>query len=270
MIMKEKTSYIFGALTITAVLGFTAYSIVAYKRQAKKEQEEEVITVDQAQKEIEEFENREIEERYESGETENLREPMVEMGPEEYEHYDEITEEDEVLRHEPNSIEARDQFIAMNLAEWRPGTDTYEKLLYLFTFPFSPTTEGDRILREKLVDERRNFFGEESKWNARVTYAEVVLYFARETEFNVDGVLDDWVNLFLDNMGMTQFLPSEEVDDILNELNTHSFFNGETDLFGLFGLDDDELENAYAVADIQVDTAVTYEILYNEFLKGVA
>ena len=113
--MKEKTRYILGAVTITAVLGFTAYAVYEYKKVSK--QMEEAITIDQAQKEVEDAEDKEIEERYNNGETDGLREEMVEIGLEEYENPPQIRKEDVKLKHDPNSREARDQFIKMKIAE---------------------------------------------------------------------------------------------------------------------------------------------------------
>lgn len=265
--MKEKTSYILGALTISAVVGITVYSIIEYKKLAN--QQEGAISVDQAQRELEDFENLTIEERYDSGDTDGLRENMLEIGIDEYENPQEFTEEDEVLKHDPNSQEALEQFIAMNLAEWAPGSETYDTLVYLFTFPFAPRTEGDELLRLGLINDRMDFFGEESKWNNRVTYADVILHFAREIMFNVDGSIGFWVDLLLENVGITQFTSSATVDYILKELNNHTYMNDDTGMYGLFGLDDDGIDEAYVTADKQVNTDITYEIQFNEFLKRI-
>src|SRR5437763_9741361 len=51
--------------------------------------------------------------------------------------------EDNELRYEPNSKEARSQFIKMELSEWRLLEDTYQTMTNLFEFPFQPRNDGD-------------------------------------------------------------------------------------------------------------------------------
>ena len=264
--MNEKTRYVLGAVTITAVLSFTAYAIYEYKKVSK--QMEEAITVDQAQKEIEDAKDREIEERYNNGETDGLREEMVEIGLEEYENPTEMEEEEMVLKHDPNSREARDQFIKMKIAEWSPGDEAHDLLIYLFTFPFKPTREDDKLLRKVLIYNREDFFGPDSKWNSRITWADVILHYAGLLEFNLGESINYWTEFLLDNMGVSVVMSSESLDKLLLELSNHTFYNDDTNRFGLFGLNDDELDNAYLVADGQVEPGLTFEIQFNELLKG--
>ena len=96
--MNDKRRYVMGAVTITAVLGFTAYAIYEYKKVSK--QMEEAIDINQAKREVEEAEDDEDE---------------IEA---EHEVITEDLEEEEKLRHDPDSLEARMQFIEMKLAEW--------------------------------------------------------------------------------------------------------------------------------------------------------
>ena len=263
--MKEKTRYILGAVTMTAVLGFTAYAVYEYKKVSK--QMEEAITIDQAQKEVEDAEDKEIEERYNNGETDGLREEMVEIGLDEYENPTPIRKEDEELRHDPNSREARDQFIKMKIAEWPPDEGAHNILVYLFTFPFAPTTEDDKLLRKVLMYNREEFFGPDSKWNSRITWADVILHYAENLEFNLGHTITYWTEFILDNMGIHELMSSETVDEMLAHLSNHTFWNSD-DRFGLFGLDDDQLDDAYLIADDQVDPSLTFDIQFNEYLKG--
>lgn len=263
--MKEKTRYVLGAVTISAVLGFTAYAIYEYKKLSK--QMEEAITIDQAKREVEEVANKEIEERYENGETDGLREEMVEIGLEEYENPTPIRKEDEELRHDPNSREARDQFIRMKVAEWAPGDGAHDILMYLFTFPFTPTSEEDKLLRKVLMYNREEFFGSDSTWNSRITWGDVILHYAENLEFNLGHTVVYWAEFILDNMGINTMMSSETVDQLLEDLTNHTFWN-DFDQFGLFGLDDDQLDNSYLIADDQVDPSLTFDIQFNEYLKG--
>lgn len=264
--MNEKRRYVLGAVTITAVLGFTAYAIYEYKKLSK--QMDEAITIDQAQREVEAAQDKEIEERYENGETDGHREEMIEIGLEEYENPTLIGKEDEELRHDPNSREARDQFIKMKIAEWPPDEGAHNILVYLFTFPFAPTTEDDKLLRKVLMYNREEFFGPDSKWNSRITWADVILHYAENLEFDLGYTITYWTEFILDNIGIHEMMSSESIDQMLSALANHSFYNEDTDRFGLFGLDDDQLDNAYLIADDQVEPGLTFDIQLNEYLKG--
>ena len=243
--MGEKTRYVLGAVTITAVLGFTAYAIYEYKKISK--QMEEAIDINQAKREVEEAEDEEIEE--------------------EYENTTEVIEEEEKLLHDPNSREARMQFIEMKLAEWPHEEGARLMLFNLFAFPFNPTNEEDKLLRKVLSYNREEFFGPDSKWNSEIAWGDVVLHYAENLEFNLGGTINYWTEFMLDNMGIHQSMSSEAVDEMLADLENHTFWN-EDDLFGLFGLDDDQLDDAYLIADDQVDPSLTFDIQFNEYLKG--
>ena len=68
-------------------------------------------------------------------------------------------------------------------------------------------------------------------------------------------------------MGIDTTMSSEAVDEMLVDLTNHTFYNN-FDEFGLFGLNDDQLDNAYLIADDQVDPSLTFDIQFNEYLKG--
>ena len=258
---KDKKRHILGGITMFSIIGFTAYAIYEYKKQSKLR--EEVYSVEEITLEIQQREEEKIDELFESGDTDGFREEMVEVGLHEYE---EDTEEDEKLRHNPNSKEAREQFIFMNLAEWEPDSDDYNMLLYLYTFPFQPKVTDDRRLREVLIDDRKNFFGEDSKWNTRITWGDVVLYYANRTVFEINGTVNHWVRFILDNMEVNHLMSSDRVDNILLDLTNHYYFN-QKGLFGMFGLDEDAVDDAYTIADNRLDDNISFEIEYNEFLK---
>lgn len=245
--MNDKRRYVLGAVTITAVLGFTAYAIYEYKKLSK--QMEEAIDINQARREVEEAEEDEDEIK------------------EEHEIITEDIEEEEKLMHDPDSLEARDQFIRMKVAEWTPGDEGHVILTYLFTFPFKPTSEEDKLLRKVLSYNREEFFGPDSKWNARVTWGDVILHYAENLEFNLGHTVVYWAEFILYNMGIDTTMSSEAVDEMLVDLTNHTFYNN-FDEFGLFGLDDDQLDNAYLIADDQVDPSLTFDIQFNEYLKG--
>lgn len=260
---KDKVNYIFGVVTISAVIGFTYLAIREYKRM--QDLSDEIIDVEQARREIEIYENEEIEDIYDNGETGDFREELIETSPEDYEHPQELTEEDFILRHEPNSDEAREQFINMELADWDRYSRDYETLLRLYSFPFMPIYAEDIVLKDTLVEHRRQFFGDNSKWNKRVTYADLLLYFGRELVFEYDETLEYWVEHFLENMGVDHMQSSTTIEEILQDLNNHVHYS-DNSMVGLFGLTDSEMDDAYTIA-LNNDEDMSYRVQFNEFLK---
>jgi hypothetical protein len=176
--------------------------------------------------------------------------------------------EDKTLRYDPNSIDAKHQFIRMELADWQPDNDVYRILLQLFEFTFVPRNRGDEILRTQIMDYKVQFFGYNSKWNKEISFADVILHYARAAEFNCGESIPYWVEYFLEFNEIEWDSTSQHIDMILDRLNTHSYFNEERQTFGLFGLTRESMDNAIKIANRNVDRSVTYEIEFNEFLKS--
>lgn len=176
--------------------------------------------------------------------------------------------EDKTLRHHPNSIEAKHQFIRMELADWEPNHDVYRFLIQLFEFPFIPKNDGDESLRTQIIDYKVQFFGWNSKWNREVSYADVIFYYARRAEYDCNESVQYWVEYFLDWLEWDWDTTSAAIDSLLVRLNDHTYFNERTQTFGLFGLTREYMDNAYRIANQNIDNSVTYEIEYNEFLKS--
>jgi hypothetical protein len=179
-----------------------------------------------------------------------------------------IAEEDKVLRFEPSSIEALNQFKRMELADWHHTDETYHIMARLFDFPFQPTCDGDDFLRTNIIDYRVQFFGFGSKWSREVSYADVILYYARAAFYNCDESVRFWVEYFLEFNEFPPHASSQELDEVLMALNKHTYFNEERATFGLFGLTRESMDNAFKIANRNIDCSVTYEIEFNEFLKS--
>lgn len=176
--------------------------------------------------------------------------------------------EDKTLRYDPNSVDAKHQFIRMELADWEPNHDVYRIMLQLFEFPFVPTTDGDEMLRTQVIDYKVQFFGFNSRWNKEVSFADIVFHYARGAEFNCGESVQYWVEYFLDFNEFAWDSTSQEVDTLLMRLNSHSYFNQERQTFGLFGLTRESMDQAIKIANRNIDRSVTYEIEFNEFLKS--
>lgn len=175
---------------------------------------------------------------------------------------------DKTLRFDPDSLDAKKQYIQMELADWNPQEDMHMTLTMLFDFPFKPKNDGDDSLRTNLIEYRSHFFGFGSKWTREVTYADVILHYARAAEYNCDESIRYWVDYFMDFNEIAYHLSSHELDEIIDDLNNHIYINKDMGTFGLFGLTRESMNNAIKIASRNVDKEVTYEIEFNEFLKS--
>lgn len=179
------------------------------------------------------------------------------------------SKEDHTLRFNPNSDEARHQYVRMELAEWQPNHDVYRILIQLFEVPFVPTNHGDEMLRTQIIDHKVQFFGYDSKWVKEVSFSDVIFHYARETEFNCGDSVQYWVEYFLDFNEFEWDSPIRHIDELVNRLNSHTYFNEERQTFGLFGLNQNSMDQALSIASMNIDKKVTYSIEFNEFLKSI-
>lgn len=278
-------------ITVVGIIGGTIYAIKKYKDLQKLEDEK--ITLEEA-KEIVADRESSVEELTEE-EMEILKDDVREMASwnrsfmsddEDEEDFEEIedpnieddeiddsvighfTEEDRKLRFEPNTIDALKQFKRMELAELEYNPEVYQTMLRLFDFPFKPQNDGDEILRTQIIDYRVQFFGFGSKWVKQVTFADIILHYARNAQFNCDESVAYWIEYFLDCADLYYQYSSSSIDDTINTLNAHKYFNKEKQTFGLFGLTRSSMDQAIRTASMNIDNSVTYEIEFQEFLKA--
>lgn len=282
-----------GTVTIVLIVGGTIYAIK--KSLEQSENEEGAMTVEDAQalvygrmvkEELGVRDQRRVdnngeeladeEEEYEDEEIfdDNAYEYDDEMGTVD----DHITfempitkpliEEDKTLRHEPNSIDARNQYIRMELAEWSPADDVWQTLHKLFDFQFNPKNDGDHDLRNHIIDYRMSFFGSKSRWITDVTIADVILHYARLANYNYNESVRYWAEYILEFNELHYNMHSRDLNEVIESLNNHVYFNEDKETFGLFGLTKEQFNQAIAIASRNIDISVTYEIEFNEFLKG--
>jgi hypothetical protein len=205
----------------------------------------------------------------EDGIDENIEGPII-TEDEETSDYElgEFTEEDRVLRHEPSSLEALKQYKRMELAELEYSHEVYDTMIRLFDFPFQPINDGDEVLRTQIIDYRVRFFGFDSQWVQQISFAEVILHYARVAVFNCNQNLGYWVEYFLSFNDLWSWLPNSAKDETIKLLNEHQYFNQERQTFGLFGLTREGMDQAITIANRNFDSSVTYEIEFQEFLKS--
>lgn len=290
-----KAKKVFGVVVAVGVLGFAGYSI--YKYVKTKKENENAITLDEARSDVEEYRNSQLDEEAEEfGEMrEEIREHadfnrsyMLYNGEEEAVEEDEdldedseiiddgspdvvkhgaVFEEGNELKHEPSSDEARKQFIDMELSDFNRRDEAGRILRVLFNFPFEPKNDGDSDLKNKLIDYRVRFFGFNSKWVKDVSYADLILHYARLAQYNYDGTIKHWVDTFLRCVPLDEHMGEKNMRDMLDQLNNHTFYNYGTDTYGLFNLEKESMNSALNIASRNIDTSLTYDIEFNEFLK---
>lgn len=213
-----------------------------------------------------------IVESYAITDDEDLEETLEELENEES-----IVEEEPVLledegvgrlRYDPNSDEALMQFMKMELAEWGPNDqEMKDSFFWLFEVPFAPMNEGDEGLYNRLVHNRESFFGPASKWCERVSFADMVLYFAKLTDYNIGGSIKQWANLFISYVGLHEVHESTDIEEIVVTLLEHDTSMVHEGLYGIFGLSSTQLQNALKVASRKPVDELTFDIEFQEFLK---
>lgn len=178
-----------------------------------------------------------------------------------------IKEEDNTLRHDPNSLEARGQFLCMELAEWADGDYTKERMFYIFNQPFIPKTQTDSNTHSQIQDYKREFFGG-GRWVEEITIGDLIMHYARMTDYNVGRGVRYWVEHFLEVSDLEDSTPEQTVE-IVDALNEHRYYSEAQDLYGLFGLTEFQIEDARDFALRSIDRTLTFDIQYNVFLQGV-
>jgi hypothetical protein len=174
------------------------------------------------------------------------------------------------LRYEPNSIEAREQFINMELVVLGRDNDTRDVVGMLYDHPFNPISDEDRNLWTRLMDHRIKFFGEQSKWINEVTFGDVIMYYGKNAEYNCGEDVRHWVDYFLTCADINNItLTSEEFAYVIDQLNKHIFFNPDLQSHGLFGLTSFQMTEAARVAQGRVDGMVTYDIEFHNFITAI-
>lgn len=174
------------------------------------------------------------------------------------------------LRYEPNSVDAREQFINMELANLGRNNDTRDVVAMLYDHPFVPTCDEDQNLKTRLIDHRIRFFGLVSRWTKEVTYGDVIMYYGKSAEYNCENDARYWVDYFLTCADLNNItLTSEEIEERIKLLNAHTFFNDGLQSHGLFGLNPEQMTEAINVARKRIDEKVTYDLEFSQFVQGV-
>lgn len=167
------------------------------------------------------------------------------------------------LRFPPNSEEALHQYKEMALAEFDAMGPAKRALYRLFKVPFHPNNSQDNIVVSHIKETRLDFFSEDSIYvNEQVTIAELILYFAKMADYDMDKGIEYWSNQFLFNLAIIPGIDRNTLDNIIGALVSHTYV-GEMG-YGMFGLDDEEYKK---VLNFNQLGGVTFLKQYNVFLE---
>lgn len=195
-----------------------------------------------------------------------ITEEMFELDDDEDEE-DYIEEEKEVeeLRFPPNSKEALEQYINMTLAEFQKGEEAFLIFRRLYNHKYRPKNQRDMVIYDYLVQDRVAFFGPDSVHNTEVSFAELLLYFAKYCDFDLDGGVNSWGRQFLYNLDLRSNMGEIALDRTIEDVVRHSFVghNG----YGIFGLRDEEYRNILSEVSNSTVNYMTFTAQYNMFLK---
>lgn len=167
------------------------------------------------------------------------------------------------LRFPPNSEEAWHQYIEMSLAEFDAMGPAKRALYMLFKVPYYPNNNQDTLVINHIKETRLDFFSEDSIYvDKQVTVAELILYFAKMADYDMDKGIEYWSNQFLFNLAIVPGIDQNTLESIIGALVSHTYL-GEMG-YGMFGLDDEEYKKVLTFNQLG---PVTFLKQYNVFLE---
>lgn len=280
-------------IILTLVGAVTASTIVFYSYKAYKMYKHikaEEITAEEVMKVIEErklkqqaeetakaLEEREARkdisvEDYDEEEDEDIP-PIVQSVYDEYwgEEDDVTYEEDEeeeldILRYEPNSMQAKDQYVMLLLSDFDRYSRDYTLLNRLLQVPFSGDPQVNEILLENIWEIKANFYGPDSVWLDVTSWGDVIIYFADRAMFDLGNTRDYWFGTYMDILGFAteDSVSDQEFDEIVDSLCNNHFYGAN---FGVFGLSREQVLEAGRIDAIEHISQLSIERQYQEYVK---
>lgn len=144
-------------------------------------------------------------------------------------------EEEEKLRHDPNSQAAIDQYKLMVMSDFESDPDVYDTLMKVWEVGFVPVNERDETIALHIWEERCRFFGDDSKFVDDATMAELFIFYANKLSYDYDvSPLYALRGMFFE-IGINDTTGETEISNIMRDLMHHDFVNRDN-LYGLFSL----------------------------------
>lgn len=173
----------------------------------------------------------------------------------------------EELKYDPNSVEALIQYRNMLCSDLNHLGQNKTILMKLLDIHVEFTGKEDHILADKLIEERREFFGD-SRWVHDVSIGDLVYHYAKLADFDVDGGIDMWFSQFVYNMEITPGIGSATLEQKMNRLETHTLTTSVG--YGLFGLDKGQFNRSINDGSVSLGkTRASFSRQYNVFIEDV-
>lgn len=171
----------------------------------------------------------------------------------------------EELRYEPNTKEALNQYKEMMLAEFDAMGNAKKLMWKLFDIPFHSSNSQDRNIVDYIIDERTRFFGEDCKWNDKVSIADLILHFAKMSSFDIGQGLEFWTNQFIYHIGLRPDMSEVEMNNTIGNLIRHSLATDKG--YGMFALDNDQYQKMVHGMTVRQDPTPSFTKQYHVFLE---
>lgn len=181
--------------------------------------------------------------------------------------YLEDEKEGEILRHEPNSKEALAQFKAMVLSDYEENETLWDILNKLWGYSYNPRNTADATVKKHLFEAREEFFGEDSKWNEQITFAEVVIFFGNKLAWDFDVDIIGCTKIIVDAIELDGTSGDTKITNTIADLVSHDFVSKDQ-RYGLFGLAlEDYREHIlnYPSVKVTVNSDVSFNMEYDVF-----
>lgn len=281
--MKQTTKNLVVFALFAGTIAFSGYKIYkTYKEVKEREKIGQDIAkeafIDEAKKEYAESEQKRIEREAlwaEDLEQMQLEDEMEQLREEELEDYyneygiDENEEERETLLYPPNSIEAKTQYVNMKVAEIE-SQELRDIIVRLYQDDLNVAlfNKQDQDLIDTILSEKKEFFGEDSIFVNVLWMSDIIMYFAYLAEFDLDEEVEKWVQLFVDNLGITHDASLLYLNSIVGEFCTNR--RATKAGFGMFGLEHIDLDE---IREKNLQTMgindITLRAQYNAFMDNV-
>src|SRR5699024_10192383 len=261
-------------IILTVVGAVTASTIVFYSYKAYKMYKHikaEEITAEEVMKVREESKDNSVED-YDIEEdaltiVQYEYEEYLRENGEDVETYEEDEEEElDILKYEPNSLEAKDQYVMLLLSDFDRYSRDYTLLNRLLRVPFSGDPKVNEIMLENIWEAKVHFYGPDSVWLDVASWGDVAIYFADRAEFDLGYTRDYWFGTFMDTIGFStsDSVSEQEFEEIMDSLCNNYFYGAN---YGLFGLSRDQVLEAGKIDAIDHISQLSIERQYQEYVK---
>ena len=150
------------------------------------------------------------------------------------------------LRYDANSIKAWMQFMNYMLSDFEEDSNIKLIMYKLFDTEFVPADKDDQTIVSRCMDQRLDFFGENSKYygDSNISLAEVILDFATRADFDYDHGVPFWTEEIINDLPIDESTSVDELCALSVDIANLEFRQDVTKyyLYGLFALRDDEMQ----------------------------